>query len=89
MSPYKEMGKHILENRNGLGMAHNKDGVERVQQDNKYAYILESPYADFVVNRNCDLITIGDQFRIGYYAFAFQRSQGITVRYLAHLSTKR
>ena len=80
MSPYKEMGKHILENRNGLGMAHNKDGVERVQQDNKYAYILESPYAEFVVNSNCDLVTIGDQFRIGYYAFAFQSSQGITVR---------
>ena len=79
MSPYKEMGEHILENRNGLDMAP-KNGVERVQQDNKYAYILESPYADFMVNRNCDLITIGDQFRIGYYAFAFQRSQGITVR---------
>ena len=79
MSPYKEMGEHILENRNGLDMAP-KNGVERVQQDNKYAHILESPYAEFVVNSNCDLVTIGDQFRIGYYAFAFQSSQGITVR---------
>ena len=70
MEPYKKMGEHILENRNGLGMTPN--GVERVQQDNKYAHIMESPYAEFVVNRNCNLVTIGDHFRIGYYAFAFQ-----------------
>ena len=72
MEPYKEMGKYILENKNGLGMSLNKDGVERVQQDNKYAYIMESPYAEYEVNRNCNLVTIGEHFRIGYYAFAFQ-----------------
>ena len=61
MEPYKTMGEHILENRNGLGRALNK-----------YAYIIESPYAEFEINRNCNLVTIGEHFRIGYYAFAFQ-----------------
>ena len=68
------MGAHV--NFEKLRITNNKEGIERVQQDAKFAYILESPTADFEVNRNCTLVTIGGHFKIGYYAFAFQNSQG-------------
>ena len=37
-----------------------------------YAYILESPRAEFEVNQDCSLVTIGEHFKTGFYAFAFQ-----------------
>ena len=61
---------------NQLSIASNTNGIERVRQDAKFAFILESPMAEFEVNRNCTLVTIGGHFKIGYYAFAFQISQG-------------
>ena len=32
--------------------------------------------AEFEVNQDCNLVTIADHFKIGYYAFAFKNSQG-------------
>ena len=65
-----------MENFDQLSLATNEEGIERVRQDAKYAHILESPLAEFEVNRDCSLVTIGGHFKIGYYAFAFQMSQG-------------
>ena len=76
LSPYRQMGEHVRENFDHLSIASNTDGIERVRQDAKFAFILESPMAEFEVNRNCTLVTIGGHFKIGYYAFAFQISQG-------------
>ena len=76
LSPYRQMGEHVRENFDHLSIASNTDGIERVRQDAKFAFILESPMAEFEVNRNCTLVTIGRHFKIGYYAFAFQISQG-------------
>ena len=64
-----------MENFSRLNIANNNEGIERVRQDAKYAHILESPRAEFEVNRNCTLVTVGDHFKIGYYAFAFKNSQ--------------
>ena len=71
LEPYRQMSGH-----NQLSIASNIDGIKRVRKDVKYAHILESPTADFEVNRNCTLVTVGDHFKIGYYAFAFKNSQG-------------
>ena len=71
------MGAYVMENFGRLGIGKgfgNTEGIERVRQDAKFAFILESPMAEFEVNRDCNLITVGDHFKIGYYAFAFQNS---------------
>ena len=59
-----------------MSIANNNEGIDRVGQDAKYGHILESPRAEFEVNHNCTLVTVGDHFKIGYYAFAFKNSQG-------------
>ena len=76
LDPYRHMGAYFVKNLDRLGMEGNKEGIERVLRDVNYAHILESPAADFEVNRNCNLVTIGDHFKIGYYAFAFQNGEG-------------
>ena len=64
-----ESGKQTL-------VQNNSAGIERVRKDPKYAFIGESPLVEYEVNADCSLATIGDYFKTGYYAFAFQRSEG-------------
>ena len=49
-------------------------GIERAKQG-KYAYITESQIGEFEVNKDCDLIIVGERFRTTYFAFAFPRGQ--------------
>ena len=73
------MGAYVMENFDRLGIGKgfgNTEGIERVRKEGKFAFILESPTAEFEVNRNCTLVTIGSHFKIGYYAFAFQNGEG-------------
>lgn len=46
------------------------DGIKRVRQE-KYAFILESGYAEHVAaNRPCDMVVLGDTIRESSYSFA-------------------
>ena len=70
------MNTFAIENRNQTLVQNNSAGIERVRKDPKYAFIAESPLVEYEVNADCSLATIGDYFKTGYYAFAFQRSEG-------------
>ena len=70
------MNTFAVENGNQTLVQNNSAGIERVRKDPKYAFIAESPLVEYEVNADCSLATIGDYFKTGYYAFAFQRSEG-------------
>ena len=48
----------------------NEEGIRKVLGGN-YAFILESPNAEFRVNTDCDLLTIGQPFLARDYALGF------------------
>ena len=73
---YQGMSAFVIENGNQTLARNNSAGIEGVKKDPKYAFIMESPMAEYEVNTDCSLVTIGDYFRTGYYGFAFQRSEG-------------
>ena len=49
-------------------------GIERAKQG-KYAYITESQIGEYEVNKDCNLIIVGERFRETHFAFAFPRGQ--------------
>ena len=55
------------------------EGIEKAKQGN-YAYITESQIGEYAVNKDCDLIIVGDHFRSTHFSFAFPRGQGDGLR---------
>ena len=47
-----------------------EDGVKRVKTS-KYAFITEQPFAEYVVNRECDITLIEDRDRLFDFGFWF------------------
>ena len=48
----------------------NVEGYARVKLGN-YAFISESPAAEYQVNQGCDLVVVGKPFKTSYYGFGF------------------
>ena len=62
------MGQYMAKDK-AIGFA-GTEGFERARLGN-YAFISESPTAEYQVNQGCDLVVVGKPFRTSYFAFGF------------------
>lgn len=59
MSVYKRMNSYMTANAASVLVKDNSAGFEKVKNEN-YAFLAESTTIDYQVQRNCDLMQIGD-----------------------------
>ena len=68
---YKRMWKYMQNNPDVAFVSSNKEGIDRVLARD-YAYLMESTFIDFVVQRNCNLTQIGGLLDSKGYGIATQ-----------------
>ena len=71
------MGQYMAENEATDDVS--TEGFERVRLGD-YAFISESPVAEYQVNQGCDLVLVGKPFRTTYYAFGFPPITGSALK---------
>ncbi|XP_053396130.1 glutamate receptor ionotropic, kainate 2-like [Mercenaria mercenaria] len=60
MPTYKRMNAFMSANTDKVLVASNAEGFKRVKTSQKYAFLSESTSIDYQVQRNCDLMQVGD-----------------------------
>ena len=68
------MGVFMSRHEEDVMVSNAAEGIERAKQG-KYAYITESQIGEYEVNKDCDLIIVGEWLRTNHFAFAFPRGQ--------------
>src|SRR5690625_5958899 len=63
-------------------VADEKSGVQRVKTD-RYAFIAESPFVEYIVQRDCDLVAIDDRRKHfqSEYAIAIPKGSPLKARF--------
>ena len=60
MPVYKRMNSFMTANADNVFVNSNKEGFEKVKASHNYAFLSESTSIDYQVQRNCDLMQVGD-----------------------------
>ena len=58
----------------------NQEGIERVEDEaGAYAYFIESPSAEYITNRVCDLRIVGGNLDSRLYGIVLQKGMDVSV----------